>query len=144
MSEWLAESALRTRKLRPSWSQKMWRQLGAQSGHRTVSDLVRTIPPAASNASSASRTGRTSWTRRFARPACQAERGADGRIVAIGIFVADQFAQETLSRMADEQRAAELVKPVAVRHQRDVVLVRFAEADAGIEANAFGTRRRRQ
>ena len=35
----------------------------------------------------------------------------------------------------DQHRAAQLVEPAAVGHEREVVLVRLAEADAGVEAD---------
>jgi hypothetical protein len=65
----------------------------------------------------------------------QGECAADRRVGAIGFFVADQFAQEAFPRVADQQWATEFVEFVAVTHQRDVVFVRFAEADARVEAD---------
>ena len=65
----------------------------------------------------------------------QSERGANGRVRAIGLFVADKFPQEAFARVADEQRAAEFVEFVAVTHQRDVVLMCFAETNAGVETD---------
>src|SRR4029453_12682063 len=60
---------------------------------------------------------------------------ADGAGGAVGVVVANELADEGLAGVADEDRAAEIVKPPGASHQRDVVLVGFAEADAGIEAN---------
>ena len=62
----------------------------------------------------------------------QRKCGANRCIRAIGFFVADEFAQEALARVAEEQRAAEVVEFVAVPHECDIVLVRFAEADARV------------
>ena len=39
--------------------------------------------------------------------------------------------------MTDQQRAAQIVKPPTVGHQRDVVGVRLPEADAGVQAQSF-------
>ena len=39
------------------------------------------------------------------------------------------------ARVADQDRAAEFVEATAMGHQRQVMLVRLAKADAGIEAD---------
>ena len=63
----------------------------------------------------------------------QRRRHADGPGQAIGLFVAQHLADKSLARMADQQRAAQRVQLVAMGQQRQVVLVRFAKADARIE-----------
>ena len=94
------------------------------------------MPPQASNSSRASRTARTSWTRRICTP-WRASASAPPIVPAVrsAVLVADHLADEALARVADQQRAAQVVKPPAVGHQREVVLVRLAEADAGVEAD---------
>ena len=67
----------------------------------------------------------------------EGEGAADGAGGAVGLFVADQLADEGFAGVADEQGAAEVVEAAAVGHKRGVVLVGFAEADAGIEADAL-------
>ena len=71
---------------------------------------MRSSPPVASKATSASRTGRTSWTRRICTPCAARAMPRRPWRRAIRLLVADQLAQESLSRVADQQRAAELVE----------------------------------
>src|SRR5437870_642930 len=65
------------------------------------------------------------------------ERRHYSRVREVCLFFADEFAQETFARVADQEWAAERVEFMAVSHERDVVFVRFAEADAWIEANSL-------
>src|SRR5207248_11531841 len=65
----------------------------------------------------------------------QGQRPSDCPGCSVGLFIADEFANEALPRMADEQRAAEVVELPAISHERDVVLMRLAETDARIEAD---------
>jgi hypothetical protein len=64
--------------------------------------------------------------------------GAEGRGgCAVGLLVADELAEKGFARVADEEWAAEVVEAPTVGHERDVVVVGFAEADAGVEADAL-------
>jgi hypothetical protein len=67
----------------------------------------------------------------------QGECTTNRRVGTIGFFVANQLSQETLTRVADEQRAAEFVELVAVTHERDVMFMRLTKTDAGVEADSL-------
>ena len=56
---------------------------------------------------------------------------------AIGRFVAEEFADEAFAGMTDQQRSAEIVKPADLAAQREVVFVRFTEADARVETDSL-------
>src|SRR5690349_10045121 len=55
----------------------------------------------------------------------QGERAAESAEEARGFFVSQQFADEPLAGMADEEGLAEVVETVGIGHWGDVVLMRL-------------------
>src|SRR5688500_15548058 len=68
---------------------------------------------------------------------CQRAGRAEGAGRAIGVLVAEQLANKSFPRVADQQREAKLVEPPAIRHQREIVLVRLTKTNAGIKTDSL-------
>ena len=73
----------------------------------------------------------------------QRQGGADGTRRAIGLLVGEHLADKSLSRVADHQRTAEPMQPMASCQQRQIVLMALAEADARVQRNPIRCNSRR-
>ena len=56
----------------------------------------------------------------------------DAAIRAIGRLVVQNLPDKALPRMTDQERMAKVMKPLTMCGEREVVLVCFAEANAGV------------
>ena len=69
----------------------------------------------------------------------QGEANTQRARVAFLDFTAEDFLQESFSRMADEQWPTNLMKLGDVRQQLEIMLGGFAEADSGVEHDALAS-----
>ena len=65
----------------------------------------------------------------------QRQGHANGASCAVRFLVCQHVCNESLARMSDQQRTSDPVEVLAVGQQREILLVCFSKADAGIKTN---------